>query len=227
MTTHGSQLQTQIYVNRRPGELSAVVLAALPSLAARTRLLGWVAPLEPDYLEPRDDEFLRAIGRSDLARELREFWPPRGPVWDALAVAVLPDGRPGVVLAEGKGHPAELRSGGTQASAASREHILRAIRWTHDRLGVDADPELWLGPLYQLANRVAHVVWLREHGVEAWLVHLLFADDRTNRPFGEDELRAAMHDAHRELLLPDLDYVSDAVLPALAQSELSRSPERA
>ena len=31
------------------------------------------------------------------------------------------------------------------------------------------DAEVWLGPDHQLANRIAHAVWLRRMGIEAWL----------------------------------------------------------
>jgi hypothetical protein len=33
--------------------------------------------------------------------------------------------------------------------------------------------------VYQSANRYAHLCWLRKHGIEAWLVHLLFVEDPT------------------------------------------------
>src|SRR5205823_2896442 len=87
--THGSQLQIQIYVNRRSGDLTEAVLDALPSLASRTRKICWTVPLEHEaFAEPQDDDFLRAVGYGELASKLAEFWPARGPVWDALALAV-------------------------------------------------------------------------------------------------------------------------------------------
>ena len=39
-------------------------------------------------------------------------------------------------------------------------------------------PADWCGPLYQNANRLAHIYWLRSLGFRAWLVHLLFVDDK-------------------------------------------------
>jgi len=41
------------------------------------------------------------------------------------------------------------------------------------RLGIRLDVTAWTGPLYQNANRLAHVYWLGAQGVRAWLVHLL------------------------------------------------------
>jgi hypothetical protein len=67
--THGSKLQTQLYVNRRPAVLSAKVLEALPALKARNPQLESVAPLEnakvgeEAFAEPRDGAMLTALGR--------------------------------------------------------------------------------------------------------------------------------------------------------------------
>jgi hypothetical protein len=105
----GSKLQLQLYVNRRPGELIRAILAEFPELAQRASGLGWRAPLESArFAEPRDRDFLAAIGCEDLADELAAFWPARGPVWDGLAVAEIPDKRDGVVLVEAKSHPQEV-----------------------------------------------------------------------------------------------------------------------
>ncbi len=44
----GSQLQIQIYVNKRAEELTQSVLDAFPSLASLTPMLRWVSPLESE-----------------------------------------------------------------------------------------------------------------------------------------------------------------------------------
>jgi hypothetical protein len=203
------------------------VLEAWPALAEQTRRLGWTAPLEHDgFAEPRDAEFLRAIGYEDLAGELAAFWPTRGPVWDALAVTVPASGRHGVVLAEGKSYPAELYSGGTKATEPSRSRIVTAIEWTQQQLGLAPDADTWLGPLYQSANRIAHVCWLRAHGVDAWLVHLLFTDDRTHKSASRDEWERGLAEADELLRITNVDvpWLGHSFLPALASDELTRSP---
>ena len=82
----GSQLQIQIYVNRRQEELSLAVLNALRSLASLSPRLRWVSPLEKNrFIEYKDVHFLRAVGLGYLAGKLSEFWPKGGPNWDALA----------------------------------------------------------------------------------------------------------------------------------------------
>jgi hypothetical protein len=46
--------------------------------------------------------------------------------------------------------------------------------------------------VYQSANRFAHLLWLRERGIEAWLVHVLFHDDPTYRGTTRKEWEAAL-----------------------------------
>ena len=80
----GSQLQIQIYVNRRSEELSQKVFEGLPGLASLHPRLNWVSPLENDrFVEYQDVAFLKACGLEHLSAELKAFWPRRGPVWKA------------------------------------------------------------------------------------------------------------------------------------------------
>jgi hypothetical protein len=205
----GSQLQLQIYVNRRRDELSAAVIEALPTLGADGPELEWRSPLEEDdFAEYRDEAFLGAIGCADLAADLKDFWPTRGPVWDGLAVAHLASGENGIVLVEAKSHPAEIYGRGSAAGAsgtsraiANREQIVQALASTQAWLGMrDQDPERWMGPvdderhsLYQTANRLAHLYWLREalgpsgKARKAWLAQVLFVEDPTFRSTSLDE----------------------------------------
>ena len=55
-----SQLQTQLYVNRRQAKLTAAVLGALPTLAVLSPVLEWVSPLEKQrFAEYYDHNFIR------------------------------------------------------------------------------------------------------------------------------------------------------------------------
>jgi hypothetical protein len=222
-SARGSQLQTQLYVNLAPSELSAAVIGELPELEGRE--LRWVAPLEQAaFAEPRDRAFLNAIGCEHLETALASFWPVRGPVWDALGVT----GDRAVVLVEAKSHPQEIYGGGTKAGPVSRKQIKKALAETQRWLGVDERPERWMDPLrpeepghssvYQSANRYAHLYWLRQQGIDASLVHLLFVDDptfgRTSRevweaalPQVEDDLgvRGVRVPHARHIFLPGLD----------------------
>src|SRR5258706_9106146 len=89
-----SQLQMQLYVNRRQPALTGAVLDALPSLSELRPSLTWVSPLEAQkFAEYYDGDFLAAVDRPDLAGSLADYWPSGGPHWDALAVARDADGR--------------------------------------------------------------------------------------------------------------------------------------
>ena len=219
----GSQLQTQVYVNRRPGELVDAIRQELPTLPDDFGLT-WVSPLaERRYVEYQDAAFLQSLGLEAHTPSLADFWPARGPVWDALAVVDARGDRPGVLLAEGKSYREELFGRGCQASEPSRSQIAAAIVRTQRWLGVDEEPERWMGRLYQTANRLAHLYWLREVvGVRAWLVHLLFVDD-PHAPTTRDHWVAAMEAANEELGLTGVavPHVGHLLLDAHHRAELT------
>lgn len=123
----GSQLQTQIYVNRRQEDLDKACLKALPSLATRRPRIRWASPLERDsFREYYDKSFLRAAGRGELTDLLKRFWPANGPHWDAFAIVETVEGSTGVLLAEGKNYPGEMRST-MGASAPSQRNESAAL----------------------------------------------------------------------------------------------------
>ena len=216
----GSQLQMQIYVNRREPELSAAVLRTFPDLLESGASLEWKSPLEGKrFAEYRDTAFLRAIGRPDLAGKLRAFWPARGPVWDGLAVHSGRSGT-GVVLAEGKSYPREFYSGGTRAGPASLKRIRAALAETQRWLGIEPDPGRWTGSLYQSANRYAALYWLREIcGVDAKLVHVLFENDGAT----QTDWDAGLPQIERDLGLEGIPvpHAGHIFLPARSRDELA------
>lgn len=170
----------QLYVNRRTDELDAAIRRGFPDLGDAT--IEWRSPLAADgYAEYWDKAFLDRVDLGHHAAELKAFWPTGGPHWDALAVVRTPESsRPGVILAEGKSYPGELYGSGCQAKPRSVSRVLieKSLAATQQRLGVvGKTPGDWCGPLYQTANRLAHLQWLRSLGVRAWLVHLLFLAD--------------------------------------------------
>jgi len=222
-----SQLQIQIYVNCRQEELSQAVTNALPSLASFRPRLRWVSPLEKDgFIEYKDVHFLRAVGLGYLAGKLREFWPKGGPNWDALAfVEIERDlyGR-GVVFLEAKSHPSEIYGGGCQASSsASLRMIETALQQTKRWLRVAADVD-WTGPLYQSANRLAHLYFLRQIvRAQAWLVNAYFINDPHSPTIMED-WQYALKEVKKELGLADILVPDTAELffEAKDRSELLR-----
>jgi hypothetical protein len=156
----GSQLQTQIWVNRRSERLSALVCDAFADLAGAS--ISWVSPTRPDgYREYQDQAFLRRVGLGRLSADLSAFWPAGGPVWDGLGIVTEGEGN-GVILLEGKSYPRELYGSGCQAGPTSRTKIVAALIATQKWLGVDQSLETWCGPLYQTANRLAHLYWFNQ-----------------------------------------------------------------
>lgn len=168
--TRGSLKWIQRAVNERWDSLEAPLLEALG-----TDAIEWTSPLIGDaYAEYRDDSFLARIGQAGLADDLKAFWPARGPQWDALGVTSTGD----VLLVEAKAHIAEMCSPGTAAGPASRARIEQALDEVAVRLGARPDRAAWSMHFYQLANRIAHLDFLRQRGVRAWLVLVNFLDDK-------------------------------------------------
>ena len=156
----GSQRQIQTYVNERTAELSQAIAEAIPPSTIDPQEIHWVSPLKADkYSEYQDREFLEIIGAAHLAPMLSEFWPKRGPCWDALAL--LRGG--GCVLVEAKSHVSEVYGRGCFASGRSRFLICSSLARAKSWMGVKPETD-WMGSLYQSANRLAHLYFLREIG---------------------------------------------------------------
>jgi len=222
----GSRLQIQTYVNRRSEELSQRVLDALPSLASMDARLRWVSPLEGEkFAEYRDRDFLRAIGLEHLDSALVEFWPRRGPSWDALAVVEVPrdPDRRGVVLVEAKSYPGEIyvKNGCQALSPRSRRKIEAALAQTKRWLGVPEDID-WMGRLYQSANRLAHLYFFREIvDIPAWLVNVYFLGDPRS-PTTREDWQVALAQVKAELGLTGIavPYTAKLFLEAKDRREL-------
>jgi hypothetical protein len=190
----GSQLQTQLYVNWHTPQLDEAIRAVFPQLANAT--FEWRSPLAGDQYREYfwDAAFLERLDLHEHVDALKRFWPTGGPHWDALAlVHVSGEDDTGVLLAEGKSYPNEMLRGSPAGATdpTSRARIEKTLAWTQGRLGVALDTDPWVGPLYQNANRLAHLCWLRSRGVRAWLAHLLFTDD-PHGPTSADEWEHAV-----------------------------------
>lgn len=226
----GSRRQLQDYINEHEAEITTALLEKLPP---RLRELGahirWVSPIAgDDYAEYRDADFLRAVELGDYASELASFWPSGGPSWDALAVTYDTDGRirPGVILVEAKSHISEIYGIGCQANPASRDLIEKALAVAKQWCGASGDAD-WTGPLYQSANRLAHLYFIRERIKHtAWLVNLYFINDPigpADQAAWEVELQKVK--ASLGLATTALPSVIELFLPALTSSEGYEPPE--
>jgi hypothetical protein len=138
--------------------------------------IAWLSPLPEDsYAEYRDSAWLTRLGLSKRAAELREFWPDNGPQWDGLATTS--DGK--ILLFEAKAHASEMVSH-CGAGAASLEKIGRALDAAKVYYSARTEAD-WLNNFYQYANRLAHLQFLRERGVDAYLLFLYFLNDTAMR----------------------------------------------
>lgn len=151
--------------------------------------IEWRSPLLQDgYAEYRDASFLQRLGLGQHAPALTDFWPARGPQWDALGITDRGD----VLLVEAKAHVGEMCSPPSQASGTSRERIAARLEEVAAALGAHPAHASWIERFYQLANRLAHLHFLRAQGVAAWLVLVNFVgDDEMNGPSSVREWRAA------------------------------------
>ena len=224
-----SQLQVQLYVNRRQSKLSAAVVHALPRLADLHPELTWVSPLEAEHFAERYDQaFVRAIGRPDLVKPLRAFWPSGGPHWDALAVAHSPDGDYlGPVLVEGKSYPGEMRSRLTAKDPVSCHRILARLAEARAWLDVSEEhAEAWSKRCYQAANRIAFLYWFHKVLDErAWLANFYFLDDPAY-PTTKEDWDSALANSKKALGLQAVHVPGEAsiFLRAGIRDELLASP---
>jgi hypothetical protein len=159
----------------------------------KLRTIEWLSPLaSDDFAESRDRGFLQRIGHPELAPKLGDFWPARGPQWDALARSDGGD----IILVEAKAHIDELCSPPTQASEASRAKIEAALSFAAVACGA-VPRAAWSGLFYQLANRLAHLHLLRSEGISAYLVLVNFIRDTDMAgPTSEAEWKAAYRVAY-------------------------------
>jgi hypothetical protein len=227
----GSQLQLQIYVNRRQAELDHEITQAL---GLPPGPLTWVSPLESaGFKEYKDAAFLKKLGLERLIEPLGLFWPNSGPRWDGLARI---EGSQTVVLVEAKNYPAEVRGGGCKATDATaitakspvsrttnaRKRIIAALTAAARNLGV-RDSSHWTGPLYQYANRLAHVDFLIRNGVDARMVNVCFTHDpHPTRNTSPEQWLLSCVDLKREIGFIEgaPPWLVDVQLPVRDRSEL-------
>ncbi len=178
------------WIQRAVNDRTSVLDGALLPMLKGAHSIGWRSPLRNDHFaEYRDAAFLKLVGLSEWSDALAQYWPQRGPQWDALGVSDRGD----VLLIEAKAHLAEICSPATQASKESRGKIEAALAATAHAFG--AKPRAaWSEAFYQLANRLAHLHFLRNNEVPAWLVLVNFIGDADMKgPRTAAEWEAAYH----------------------------------
>ena len=168
---YGSQKDLQILINEKKDLLDQ----DLSSIMKKNINVTWKSPLETDqFAEYRDDEFLRILNLdSRIVVPLEEFWPKRGPQWDALGV----DNKT-VFLVEAKAHVPEIVSPPTGAGPESKSRIMDTFAEVKEYLNANNSID-WAGTFYQYTNRIAHLYYLRVlNGIDAYLVNIYFLNDK-------------------------------------------------
>jgi hypothetical protein len=215
----GSQKWLQRAVNQKSGYLDSLLLPVL----GRAKKIHWKSPLVSDeFAEYRDSAFLNRIEAEGLAGELTRFWPARGPQWDALAVSDNGDR----LLVEAKAHIGELCSPASKAGDTSREMIEAALSEAAQYLGANQHAA-WTTLFYQMANRLAHLYFLRKQGSDAWLVLINFVGDKEmSGPTSPAEWKAAYQIVWFVLGLPKSHKLSRYVIEIYPDLEvLSTLPD--
>lgn len=171
--------------------------------------ITWTSPLAlNEFAEYRDDDFIRLVGAQLPHRPLREFWPVRGPQWDALARV----NEGGALLVEAKANIPEIVSPGTGAEGERRALLEKSLAELKSFL--DVDPKIsWSGKFYQYANRLAHLYFLREvNRQDAYLAFVYFTGDAdVEGPATVAEWKAALTVAKGALGVPKRHRLSKYV----------------
>ncbi len=182
----GSLRNIQVLVNRNPALLTDKIKERLKIELSD---ITWVSPLKDDeYAEYRDGDFLKRLGLGELKVPLNHFWPEKGPQWDALGKGS--DGE--VFIVEAKANIPELLSSCEARAPKSRRRIQRRFKETREFLKCRASID-WTTGLYQYANRLTHLYYLRHlNKINAYLIFVYFVDDTTHIPTSLKEWEGAL-----------------------------------
>lgn len=193
----GSQRWLQVAVEHRPELLQSALRRS--GALGRRETIAWCSPrAATSFREYRDTAALRLCGLAPRV-PLSEFWPARGPVWDALGTT----SDDSVVLVEAKAHIAEAASPATRATPQSKAMIEAALTAARRHYAPRGRAE-WSGLFYQYANRLAHQFFFTQrNGLSTTLVFLYFVNATdVDGPTSEAEWRGASRLIHAVLGLP-------------------------
>lgn len=191
----GSLKDIQVLVNKNQDLIDNLIKSSFNELA--NQQIIWTSPIEQDdFAEYRDNEFLVKVGLDPTEIKLDDFWPAKGPQWDALAKTT--GGH--VILVEAKANIPEIVSPGTSASKNSRTIIDKSLKETKTFLNLTNDID-WSGKYYQYTNRLAHLFFLRvKCNKPTFLVNVYFiGDDTVSGPKTKQEWEAALKVLHTYL----------------------------
>lgn len=170
--SHGSLKDLQILINQKEDLLDTKISNLLEE---KVDIL-WVSPLKADqYAEYRDDDFLSKLEiTKKINIKLNEFWPKRGPQWDALGKY-----KDKYFLVEAKANLKEFKTSPSKAKEQSRNQIMKSFDMVKEYLQITNNVD-WSGYYYQYTNRIAHLYYLRIlNKIDAYLINIYFINDST------------------------------------------------
>ncbi len=187
----GSLKWTQYILNDHPDILDKSINKFLPD--SYTQPIEWLSPLaDDDYAEYRDQTFLDLLEIKLTKKELKDFWPPRGPQWDALGRIK----NEAYFLIEAKAHISEILSSSQAKAESSVSLINKSLKETKKYLNLKPEIDLTKG-FYQYSNRLAHLYLLRAlNNIPAYLVFVYFLNDHTHIPTSREEWNGALQLMH-------------------------------
>lgn len=195
----GSQRWLQLAVSQAPELLDEALRRA--GAITKNDSVTWKSPLRDEgYKEYRDASALRKLGIATLpGRPLQDFWPPRGPVWDALGIS----DKGLKILIEAKAHIAEAASPPSKATPESLELIRRSLAEARTWYAPKAKAE-WSENLYQYANRLAFQYLLhKQNAISSRVVFIDFVNaSDVGGPESEAAWKGATQLMHALLGLP-------------------------
>ncbi len=189
--TKGSLKWVQEVVNNKPHLLYNPIKKSIG--ADKKNNIEWLSPKANDnYAEYRDQAFLDLLGIKLTKTKLQDFWPNRGPQWDALGRL----GNEAYFLVEAKAHISEIISSSQAKSPKSKALIKKSLDKTQKYLDLKPHIDLTQG-FYQYANRLAHLYFLRVlNHIPAYMTFIYFIDDHTHIPTTKAEWTGALKLMH-------------------------------
>jgi len=171
---HGSLKDIQVLVNKNQDLIDNIIKKEFPEMIYEN--IYWKSPLEvDDFAEYRDNDFIDIIGLDHNEIKLQEYWPERGPQWDALATT----SGSRIILVEAKANIPEIVSPPSSAGPKSKAQVDQSLKETKIALGIKNNVD-WSGKFYQFTNRLAHLYFLRElHKEPAYLINIYFIGDKS------------------------------------------------
>lgn len=207
----GSLKDIQVLVNDHPALFTKYIK---DKLDIQSKDIEWVSPLaKDDFAEYRDGDFLNRVGINQLKIPLHDFWPKNGPQWDALGKGSDKE----VFLVEAKAHIDEIVSSCGAKSPKSRKRIKRRFKETRDYLKCKPSID-WSTGLYQYANRIAHLYFLRHlNKINAYLIFVSFVNDTTHITTSREAFEGALQLEKNLLGLSKhklTKYIAEIFIPA-------------